>query len=241
MRKLARSTLVLGAVVFAVLGTAACGGGMPPAVIVQVGGHSISKATLDHWVPIEAVIDHESIPQRPVPTGTVPDPPNYIACVAYLESIAPKVSGGGSKPTRVQLTGRCRQRYKDVRQHMLQILITYQWLIAESKALGIRVSEREVKHQFARFKNEEFGSEAVFEKFLRYTGESLGDELLIGRMDILSTKLRQKILTTRGIAGGSTFLHEFAKKWAAKTSCRRGYIVPDCKQYHGRLAPEATI
>lgn len=37
------------------------------------------------------------------------------------------------------------------------------------------------------------------------------------------------------------FVKGWRKKWIARTDCRAGYVVPDCEQYKGPIAPEAGI
>lgn len=242
VRRLTRCASALAAGVIAILGMTACGsGGTPSGAIVEVAGQTVSKMTLDHWVPIEAVISREPVPQQPVPKGEVPDPPRYTACVAYLQATAPAAANGPAKPTTAELKSQCRQRYEAVRRHMLNILITYAWVNAEATVRGIKVSDSEVEQRFARFKPGQFASEAVFQRFLKYTGESLADELLLERFDLLSSKLQQKIVLEHDAAGVAKFYQEFPRRWASKTDCSPGYIVSNCRQYKGPLPPEAQI
>jgi hypothetical protein len=237
MHRLRRVVAVLGVAVLAGAGLAGCGGGSSDATIVSVAGQSISKATLDHWVPIEAILARELNPTSPPPRGEVPDPPLYSACAAYLRVSTPN---GTAIPT-AQLKDKCAQRYARVRRHILSILITYDWLAAESAAQGVHVSDGEVKRELARFKRQTFPSEAAFQTYLKYTRERLADETLILKMDMVSTRLQKKFLAERGVSGLIKHRQEFPKQWAARTSCRSPYIVPDCKQYRGPLPPEATI
>jgi foldase protein PrsA len=232
--------------VFVVVGVVACGGtadggGLSGGVIVRVGGRSVSRAALDHWVPIEAIISRVPDPQQPVARGLVPDPPAYTACVAFMRATPPRLGGAQAGSTVAQLKSACQKRYEDVRGHMLRILITYAWTNAEAALQGVSVSDSEMKQRFDRFKREQFPTEAMFQKFLRYTGESLADELWLTRFDLLSTKIEKKILLKGGIAGATKYYKEFPKRWAAKTSCSPGYIIPNCKQYKGPQPPEAAI
>jgi hypothetical protein len=139
------------------------------------------------------------------------------------------------------LRSSCQKRYEAVRTHMITILISFQWMAAETKAHGITVSEAEVEREFERFRSEVYGTPAQFERYLKYTGETRADVLLISRINLVSTKLRNKLIKTEGIPGASKFYHELPIRWAAKTSCQSGFIVPDCKQYKGSRAPEVAI
>jgi foldase protein PrsA len=51
------------------------------------------------------------------------------------------------------------------------------------------------------------------------------------------TSIKQQLTATQQQTALSTFVKEFKKKWTAKTDCRAGYVVQDCKQYK---APKTT-
>ncbi len=241
MYKITRCTQALGAVIVAVVGLAACGGsGMPGDTVVQVGGSSITKATLDHWTSVEAILAYDTNPKQPVPKGVVPVPPSYTACIAYLEATAPKSAKGQSKLTAAQLKSQCQQHYEELQQHILGILINFDWLAGESADQGIKVTDEEVKRQFTRFKHEQFRTEAAFQRFLGFTGESLSDELLIMKRNLLTEEIAQKVIEKKGLTAQQQQQagKAFVKKWTARTNCRAGYVVPGCKQYKG---PQSLI
>ncbi len=247
MYKVSRYILALGAVAIAVVSSTACASDPPNEAVVKVAGHPISKATLDHWIPIEAILTYELYPKRPVPRGVVPDPPDYTACIAYLEATPAKLVQSGSKPTAAQLKSQCRQKYELMQEHMLDFLITSQWVNDESIDLGVKLTSREVKQEFERIKREVFPVKGAFQRFLEFTGLSLSDELFRIRKDLLDTKIQQKISAKKGLslAQRQQLLTEFSvafqKRWVARTSCRPGYVMVDCKQYKGPQAPEAEI
>ena len=228
-------------VLAAIIALALAGCGSSPSAIATVAGQTVDRETLEHWVPIEAAIDHGILPQAPLPKGEVPDPPHYSACIHYLEHKARTTPSHPPVPSRSALLRQCRTRYEGVREHMLQILITFAWVIAETKALNLHVSDHEAAKEFARYKKEVFKTEKAFRNYLRYTGETLADELLISKMDLLSTKLQSKIVAERGINGARRYYADFPKRWAAKTSCKPGFVVPQCRQYKGTTEPEAIF
>jgi foldase protein PrsA len=51
------------------------------------------------------------------------------------------------------------------------------------------------------------------------------------------TSIKQQLTATQQQTALSKFVKEFKKKWTAKTDCRTGYVVMDCKQYK---APKTT-
>jgi foldase protein PrsA len=244
MWRLTRRAAILAAGLIAIGGVAACGSDRKTAdeAVVHVAGHSITKSTVDHWIPIEAIISREPIPRHPIPAGEVPDPPHFTACIAYLQKSAPRAANGAApNSSGARLKNQCQKHFEAVRRHMIQILISYAWTSAEAASWGIKVSDAEVERKFAQFKHEQYPTEAIFQSFLKYTGENLSDELLLERFDILAGRLERKVIQRGGVAGATRFYREFPKIWAAKTNCSPGYVVPNCKQYKGPLSPEAQI
>jgi foldase protein PrsA len=186
----------LGAVFFAVLGLSACGGGIPGNAVVQVGGTPITKTTFEHWLSVAA--------SSTAATGTtgakpvVPDPPTYTACIAHLEATAPKPAKGASKPTSAQLKSECEQQYKSLQQEVLGFLISSAWVLGEAESMGVKVSDAEVKKEFEKIKNEQFPKAEEFKKFLATSGQTVSDLLLRVKLNMLSTKIQQKVSKEKG-------------------------------------------
>jgi hypothetical protein len=218
------------------VGLAGCGGTSESATIVSFAGHSISRSTLEHWIPIESIISRDLFPQQPPPAGVVPDPPRYKACITYEKATAAKA--GGQSPSAEQLARECRERYEQVRRHMLHLLIAYQWTAQEAQTEGVKVSEQELQQTYASDKREDFGTEAAFHKYLRATGETVADELKITLFNIETNKIFKKVISEHGASGLSAFYHGLGRRLAAETSCSPGYVIPDCEQYKGSEAPE---
>ena len=53
----------------------------------------------------------------------------------------------------------------------------------------------------------------------------------------VETTIRQQLIAQRQQTALSSFVKNFKKKWSAKTDCRSGFVVADCKQYK---APKTT-
>jgi hypothetical protein len=232
-----------------VLGLVGCGGSKHSAgredVVVRVGDTVITKSVLEHWIAVEAVLTYELIPRAPVPAGVTSQPPDFTTCINYLENLAEKRIAGATE-TPEELKRDCRARYEHIWKHMLTILITYAWLSKEGKAHGIQITNQEVQGELARIKSQNFKSAAEFQRFLHYTNLTLADELLRVRMNIISTRLYQKVTTEAGggKAGGAAFARFVAalsKRRAAETSCGRGYVVANCQQYRGDEPPAAEL
>jgi foldase protein PrsA len=177
----------LGAVFFAAAGLAACGG-IPGNAVVQVNGTPITKSTFEHWMSVAAASSAATPGEKPV----VPDPPDFKACIAHLEATTPKTKGS-KPPSKTLLKKECEQQYKSLQQEVLGFLISSSWVLGEAEALGVKVSDAEVKKQFEKIKNEEFPKAEEFKKFLASSGQTVSDLLLRVKLNMLSTKIQQKI------------------------------------------------
>jgi hypothetical protein len=210
----------------------------PADTIAEVSGGFVTKHELEHWLPVEAVLaSTDPVPTKAVPAGLIPDPPAFEACARYEGTYNLKASG----ETTPALKRRCAARYESIRRHMLTILVTFQWLSREAAHQGIRLTNAEVEREVARYEGEQFHSDAAFKAFLRYSGETLADELLVSRMDELGTRLQQKVVAERGVAGARKFFTEFPRRWKRVTSCRSGYVIPNCREYKGPAPPEPSV
>ncbi len=189
-----RLTSALGAVLFALVGLSACGGGVPGNAVAQVGSSPITKSTFDHWMSVAASSSKTSATAKVV----VPEPPNYTACISNLAATTAKPAKGQKAPTTQQLKSQCETQYKTLKTEVLGFLISLQWVIGEAPSLGVKVSDAEVKKQFIKVRSQQFPSTAEFEKFLSTSGETVSDLLLRVKQNLVSQKIQQKILKTRG-------------------------------------------
>jgi foldase protein PrsA len=161
--KLLRFIPALGAVLFAISGLAACGGGIPGNAVVSVGGTPITKTTFAHWMSVAASSSATSSTTGKAP---VPEPPSYTACIARLQANQPKPAKGVTVPGPAQLKSECETQYKTLQTEVLGFLISSQWVIGEASSLGVKVSDKEVKKRFEQIKTQQFPKPAEFEKFL---------------------------------------------------------------------------
>jgi len=181
----------LGAVLFALVGLSACGG-IPGNAVVQVAGTPIKKTAFEHWMKVASAstTSETGTTEKPV----VPEPPKYTACIAHLAATAAKPAKGQAAPTTAKLKSECATQYKALQSEVLGFLISSQWVIGEASSLGVKLSDAEVKKEFAKIKNEEFPKAAEFEKFLASSGQSVSDLLLRVKLNLLSQKIEKKII-----------------------------------------------
>jgi foldase protein PrsA len=183
----------LGAVFFAAAALAACGGGVPSNAVVSVDGNPITNATFAHWLGVAASAGSGAEGATPV----LPDPPNYTACIAHLEATQPKPAKGQSAPSKAQLKSQCEQQYKSLQQEVLGFLISSAWVLGEADSLGVKVSDKEVHKRFQQIKEQQFPKAAEFEKFLASSGQTVSDLLLRVKLNLLSSKIQQKIVKSK--------------------------------------------
>lgn len=193
MTKAVRFLPALGAVLFALLGLSACGGGVPGDAVVQVNGTPLTKTAFNHWMAVASASGAAGTSAKPV----IPEPPHYAACIAHLKATAPKPAKGQSAPTEAQLKSECEQQYKSLQQEVLGFLISSQWVIGEAGSLGVKLSDAEVKKEFEKIKKTEFPKAAEFEKFLATSGQSVSDLLLRVKLNMLSQKIQKKIVSEK--------------------------------------------
>jgi foldase protein PrsA len=183
-----RFTAALGAVLFVVVGLAACGGGVPGNAVVNVeGSQPITKAAFAHWLNVAASAGGAEKPAVPVP-------PDYTACVAKLKAASATTAKGQKTPTEAELKKQCETQYKSLQQEVLGFLTSSAWVLGEAKSLGVKLSDKEVREQFLKIKREQFKKPAEFEKFLATSGQSVSDLLLRVKLNMLSQKIQAKIV-----------------------------------------------
>jgi foldase protein PrsA len=180
----------LGAVLFALVGLAACGSsGVPGNAVAKVEETPITTAAFKHWLGVAAYASTGGVPgAKPV----LPDPPNYTACIAHFKEQAAKEKAA-KPPSEAAIRSQCETQYKSYKQEVLSFLLSSQWVLGEAKALGVHATDQEVKKQFLKIKNQQFPKAAEFERFLASSGQTVSDLLLRVKLNLLSSKIQQKI------------------------------------------------
>ena len=165
-------------------------GGIPGNAVVTVDGKPITKDTFAHWMGVAALASGAT---QGASKPAVPEPPHYTACIAHLQATAPKPAKGQPAPTVAQFKTQCEQQYKSLQQEVLGFLISSSWVLGEAGSLGVKVSDKEVKKRFEQIRNQQFPKSAEFEKFLANSGQSVSDLLLRVKLNLISSKIQQKI------------------------------------------------
>jgi len=187
MIKAVRLTLALAAFAAPAALVAGCGG-VPGNAVAEVDGQSIDKSSYDHWIAVAARSSGQGA------TAAVPKPPGFTECVATKRKTTPKPAKGQPEVTDEQLKTQCKQEYEQLRDQVLQLLISFQWLEGEAEAMDIEVTDAEVKKSFDQQKKQSFPKDADYQKFLKDSGQTEADILLQVKADLLATKIRDEVV-----------------------------------------------
>jgi foldase protein PrsA len=186
MTKAVRLVLALCALTALVAVGVGCGG-VPGNAVATVDGNAINKDDFNHWMTIAAKTSGQ-------PNAAVPDAPDYAKCVEQKKKSTPKPKSGEKAPTDDQLKQQCKQEYEALRDQVMQLLTSFQWIEGEAKEQGVSVTDAEVKKSFDQQKKQSFPKEADYQKFLKDNGQTEQDILERVKLDLLSTKIRDKVI-----------------------------------------------
>jgi foldase protein PrsA len=177
--------LALGAFFVPASIVAGCGG-VPGNAVAEVDGNAIEKSSFDHWLTVASRAGGQA-------ATAAPKPPKYTACINQKRKTTPKPAEGKPKVTDAQLKAQCKQEYSALRDQVLQLLVSFEWIEGEAKAQNIKVTDKEIQKTFDKQKKEAFPKEADFAKFLKDSGQTEKDIIKRVRLDTLSVKIREKV------------------------------------------------
>ena len=120
----------------------------------------------------------------------------------------------------------------------LGFLLTSQWVLGEAKARKIAVSEAEVKQRYAKLVHQSFPKAGSLQKYFSTSGETEADLLARIKVELLAARIAAQVAAGKSSSQRSsilaTFETSFHTHWKALTDCKSGYVMEDCKQYHGK-------
>jgi hypothetical protein len=240
-----KSSLVSPALAFALLlallTLGACGGS-DGITHIQGSSETITKPMLDHWMRADVATDFRANIGTKAPTGLAAEPANQSECAQAAKTVIPRSYTGQSKLTDAEIAQKCHQLYIAIRNQAMSYLLSAQWTKLEAKELGVRLSEPELHKEFLRSRKETYGNQATFLKYMRERRLVLSDVLYLLTRNILVTRILPKFEARVKHAGGGEKV--YAKLalvryhgLIAKTSCKAGYVMEDCKEYREPPTP----
>ena len=187
MTKAARTIISLAAIAGVGATFAACGG-VPGNAVATVDGDAINKTDFSHWMTVASKSSGQA-------NAVVPDPEdNYAKCIAAKRKSTPAPAKGQPKTTDAQLKTQCQQEYTQLRNQVLQLLISFKWIQGEAEAMKVSVKDSEVQKSFTDQKKQSFPKDADYKKFLSTSGQTEQDILQRVKLDLLSNKIRDKVV-----------------------------------------------
>jgi foldase protein PrsA len=183
MKQRLHALMVLCAILVPAAIVVGCGG-VPGNAVAEVDGTTVEKQDFDHWMTIAAKSSGAAVPK----------PPDYAACVAAARKNLPKPGKGVPKTTDAQLKTQCKQQYEQLRDQVLNLLISFEWIEGEAQAQGVKVTDAEARKTFDQQRKQSFPKDADYQKFLKDSGQTEGDILKRVRLDALSNKIRDKVI-----------------------------------------------
>jgi foldase protein PrsA len=195
MKPTRRSIGALCAFFVVAAAAAGCGDSVPGNSVASVGDSNITRSDFDHWMTVFAkstASQSQAQGGGSTPTSTVPDPPDYAACIKAKRDAAAKTKSK-ARPTDNQLKRQCSSEYTSLRDQALGLLIASEWLEGESSDQGIKVTPAEVTKAIDDQRKEQYPKEEDFQKALKDAGFSMEDLRFQTRLQKLQEKLVKKI------------------------------------------------
>lgn len=120
----------------------------------------------------------------------------------------------------------------------LGFLITSEWVLGEAAARHITISEAEVKKHYAQLVRQSFPKAGELKKYLAKSGETEADLLARIKVELLASRIAAKVTAGKSAKQHTALLtgfeNNFHAHWKSLTVCHAGYVMEDCKQYHGK-------
>lgn len=225
------------AVLLPLLLLSGCGGGGDSVTRIEGSSATISKPMLDHWMRAVVATDFRVSVLRRAPLGLASEPADYPECVAAAKTVVPKAPTGQLRLSDAEILHKCKQLYQAIRNQAMTYLLSAQWTMLEAKELGIPLSEAELHREFLRYRKEAYSSPAKFQTYMKERRLLLSDVLYQLRRNVLVTRILPKFQAKVKRAGGGSTVYaklvtERYHALIAKTSCKAGYVMESCKEYH---------
>ena len=194
MKRTRRSIGALCAFFVAAAAAAGCGDSIPGNSVAEVDEQAITRSEFDHWMTVFAKSGAGQGQQGGAGTtpSTVPDPPDYTACIKAKRDAAAKTKSK-ARPTNAQLKRQCSSEYTSLRDQALGLLIASEWLEGEAADQGIKVTPAEVTKSINDQRKEQYPREEDFQKALKDAGFTMADLRFQTRLQKLQEKLIDKI------------------------------------------------
>jgi hypothetical protein len=235
------SALPLGIVLALALLLSGCGSSDS---VTHIAGSSatISKPMLDHWMRAVVGTDFRVSTGAKGPPGLASEPADYGGCVAASKKVVARTPTGKLKLTDGQIMQKCHELYRAIRNQAMSYLLSAEWTMLEAKELHVSLSDAELHKEFLRWRAATYKTDAKFQAYMKERQLVLSDVLYQLKRNILVTRLLPTFQAQVKRAGGGERVYaklalERYHNLIAKTSCKAGYVMEDCKEYRAPATP----
>jgi foldase protein PrsA len=181
------TVLALGAFFVPAAILAGCGeNNLPGNAVAEVDGTAIQKQDFEHWMNVAVKSSAQG-------DNAELKPPAFTECVAQAKKAAAKPAEGQPKQTDADFKKQCQAQYDQLRQQIVGLLISFEWIEREAEKQGVKATDAEVNKALADQKKQNFPKEADYQKFLKDSGQTDEDVIKRVRLDVLSNKIREKV------------------------------------------------
>jgi hypothetical protein len=204
--------------------------GHPGAVLVRIGGRTITASVYNHWMAVGEATLQPPKPSGPLPSPLAYQPPRFAVCVAHARITEPK-------PKETQLVAQCRATYEGIQRRILNFLITGYWLREAAAESHLVVNATEVRRKFYEERRANYPTVASFRRLQEASRQTVPDlefaverQMLSARLLVAFGKAHPRMKSEAATI--AAFNASIKSKWEPQTTCSSGYVVPDCKEYH---------
>jgi hypothetical protein len=132
------------------------------------------------------------------------------------------------------------EREQQIRQEVMQFLLSSAWVFGEAQDRGVHVSASRVHREFERLRKQQFPKRRELTAFERKSKETLADLLMRVRLQLLARRLSKRVAAGHHGARAreralTRYVEEFRKKWLNETYCAPQYAVADCGHVQATL------
>ena len=122
----------------------------------------------------------------------------------------------------------CGQLFASLRDQVLDLLITAQWLEDRALTDHIAFTPAQVRRAFAADEREQFQTPKEFKAFLSETGQTTHDVIFRVRVNLIyQALLNKEHLTPAALSA------EVAHLFKSMTTCARYYVTSECVRHSG--------
>ena len=191
----------------------ACGGGIPGDAVAQVGGASVTKAAVDHWLTVANDSTQASTGAAAPP---LPVPPDFTACIA-----GERKQAANAADTTAALKTLCSQSYEALVNEVMNFLVQAIWLQGEAVDRGVTVTSAQVEKSYQHQRKAStptLVTTAELNAFLAKSGETVKDLKWHTYLNLLANAISLKVQKQAGKVSSAAIAAYYKKNLATLTT-----------------------